>query len=109
MPDYGVIMDGDWAHRVGCMSGLSPEEKSEFVRTHRRRWLAANRHRLSEEQVRELEETIAFIGPELYRLPQDPAVLARAKEMEVRAFALLSHADLYQMSLHGDRVPEMPE
>lgn len=90
MPDYDFIMDGDWAHRVDCMSRLSPEEKCEFVRTHRRRWLAANRKRLSEEQVREIEEEIAFIGPELYRLPQDPAVKDLAREMEVRAIALFS-------------------
>ncbi|MEA2166211.1 MAG: hypothetical protein QOK37_4338 [Thermoanaerobaculia bacterium] len=105
MLDYDFIMNGDWPHRVRLFASLPAEEKAEFVRTHRRRWLNANRHRLSAEQAAAIEEEIAFIVPDLYQLPRDPALDQAAKALESNALKLFTRRDLYQLTLHGEQVP----
>ena len=106
MFDYDYIMDGDWAHRTRLFGALSSVEKADFVRTHRSRWLAANRGHLSLEQIAAIEEDIAFIVPRLYESPRDENLVAHAKELEQRAIRLFSRQDLYDLTLHGHLVPE---
>jgi len=108
MIDYDFIMNGGWDHRVALLDLLTPEEKAELVLIHRRRWLAANHHRLSAEQVNAIEEDIAFIVPELYLFPKDPVLSDRAKQLEQRAIRLFAREDLYDITLHGHRIPELP-
>ena len=103
--DYDFIMDGDWEHRVCQFQVLTAEEKAEFVQIHRRRWLDANRHRLSAEQIAAVDEGIAFIVPALYRQPIDPVLKSRAKELELEAMRLFDGHDMYDLTLHGHRVP----
>ena len=117
MFDYDYIMDGDWSHRVTLFDALPATEKAEIVRTHLRRWLGANRHRLSAEQVNLIEEQIAFVRRELYRrpltssrrqpsgVPEDATLAATGNELEQRARSLFSREDLYHLTLHGDRIP----
>jgi hypothetical protein len=106
MVDYDFIMDGDWSHRVRLFNLLSAEEKAEFVQTHRRRWLTANRHRLSAEQIAAIEETTSFIVAALYVDPRDPALETRLRELEQQAIRLFEGYDLYDLTLHGHRVPD---
>jgi hypothetical protein len=105
--DYDFIMRGDWAHRTSQFASLSPEEKADLLRTHRRRWLDANRHRLSAEQAASIKEQIAFVRPELYVSPKDPELIGKAKAPEEQALELFPKQDLYQLTLHGERV-EVP-
>jgi hypothetical protein len=107
MVDYDVVMSGGWDHRVRLLDGITAEDKAEFVRTHRRRWLAANRYRLSPAQLSSMEEQITFISAELYRQPIDPDLHRQCKELEARAMQRFSPSDIYQLTLHGDRVPEV--
>lgn len=105
MFDYNHIMNGDWSHRVSLFNQLPPTEKAEFFRTHVRRWLEANRHRLSPEQIAAIEEQIAFVTPELYAVRRDPKLLAAAEELAQRAKGLFDRADLRDLTLHGGRQP----
>jgi hypothetical protein len=107
MVDYDVVMSGDWDHRMRSLDGITADERAEFMRTHRRRWFAANRHRLSPAQISSMEEQIAFISAELYRRPIDPDLYRQAKELEAKARQLFSPSDIYQLTFHGDRVPEV--
>jgi len=107
MADYDFIMSGDWAHRSRLFESLPPEEKADFARTHRRRWLDANWQGLSAEQVAAIEEQIAFIKPELYVSPRDPELFGKAKALEEQALELFPKQDLYQLTLHGERA-EVP-
>ena len=59
---------------------LTAEQKAHIKRTHAERWLAANRDRLSAEQIAVTTEAIAFVTPEIYLQPNDPEV---AKQEEV--------------------------
>jgi hypothetical protein len=108
MVDYDAVMSGDWTHRVTSFERMSPEEKAELARTHRRRWLHANRERLSPEQLSSMEEQITFLVPELYALRMDPDLRRRSKELEAKLIQLFSRSDVYQLTLHGERVPDVP-
>jgi hypothetical protein len=106
MIDYDFIMDGDWSHRIRIFNELTPDEKAELLRVHRRRWLAANQHRLSQHQVAAIAEDIAFVSAALYARPRDASLEAQAKQLEQRAISLFERHDLYDLTLHGHRVPD---
>ena len=107
MVDYDGVMSGDWTHRVTFFDGATAEDRAELLRTHRRRWLAAHQYRLSPAQITSVEEQITFISAELYRQPMDPELHRQMKDLEARAIQLFSRSDIYQLTLHGDRVPEV--
>jgi hypothetical protein len=58
---------------------LRAEQKAHIKRTHAERWLAANRSRLSAEQIAVTSEAIAFVTPDIYLQPNDPEI---AKQQE---------------------------
>ena len=68
--DYDTYANKSPLQKAKILSKLTPENKAELMVTHWRRWLEANRHRLNGEQLRFLEEEIAYITPELYRHPR---------------------------------------
>lgn len=53
---------------------LSAELKAHITRTHAEHWLAANRNRLSAEQIAVTTEAIAFVTPAIYLQPNDPEI-----------------------------------
>jgi hypothetical protein len=74
-----------------------------------RRWLDANRERLSESQVAALEENIAFLTPEVYSSPNDASV-ERQKAVLARTAAVFpAHEMLQAVWIHGDRFPTFRE
>lgn len=77
---------------------LTPENRAEIVRTHLQRFLDAERQRLTVDQIAFVEESIAYIGPELWRQPRDEEEIERrAREREARAQALFSRDDFLRM------------
>lgn len=107
MVDYDAVMSGGWSHRVRSFAGYTADDKAEFIREHRQRWLAANRSRLSPAQVSSMEEQITFITQEIYRQPMDPDLYRKSKDLEARVVEIFLPSDIYQLTLHGDRVPEV--
>ena len=81
---------------------------AEFARTHRRRWLAANRHRLSEEQIAALDAEIRFIVPALYIRPRNAALDARLNEVTERTIKLFDRYDIYDLTLQATAFPTIP-
>lgn len=73
---------------------ISPENRADLVRTQIQRWLDKNRSRLTADQIRVLEDNVAFIKPDLYRLPRREEDMAKAKELEQRTLALMSREDM---------------
>jgi hypothetical protein len=105
--DYDVFMQGDRAARIRTFQTMTPDNKAEVVRTHIDRWLAVNRNRLTAEQVTVVEENRAFVTAELYERPRTPGILARSKELETRALAVLSRQDAGQaFTIEGAYIPK---
>jgi hypothetical protein len=75
-------------------AAVSPDNRAELIRTQLQRWLDKNRARLSPEQVKVVEENIAFIKADLYRIPRREEDMQKAKELEQRTLALMSRADM---------------
>lgn len=84
--------------RRSIFTEISAENRAFLVKTHAERWLAANRSRLTHEQVSVVEEFIQSISPEWYKTKLDfseeidPKVEALIKKVE----AVLSHEDMLQ-------------
>src|SRR6266545_3177260 len=106
MLDYDNVMTGDWNHRSEILRAATPEEKAELLKTHRLRWLFANRQWLSSEQVKVLEEDIALITPDLYRLPRNEELYTRQKQHEARVLATLPREVIWSLTLRGPRIPQ---
>jgi pimeloyl-ACP methyl ester carboxylesterase len=105
--DYDAFMMRKGHERFELMLRLTPENKAEMFRTHRRRWMEANRDRLTLEQIELLQEHIAFITPELYEQPQKQETVARQDELLERSYALFSREELWlALSIRAQHVPE---
>jgi hypothetical protein len=73
---------------------IAAENVAELVTTHWQRFLDKNRGRLNVEQIRFIEESIAFVRPEHYKLPRDEeAIRKHGEELERRLEALFSFVD----------------
>ena len=85
---------------------ISPENRAAIVRTHLERWIAANRDRLTPDQLGILEEIRAFVKSDLYRPIFEPETERRADELEARAAALFSPEDRVQaLTVRGAYIP----
>ena len=79
---------------------ISAENRAFLVKTHAERWLAANRSRLTREQVSAVEELNQSISPEWYKTRHDfseeidPKVEALINKVE----AVLSREDMLQLA-----------
>jgi hypothetical protein len=86
--------------RRNIFTEISAENRAFLVKTHAERWLAANRSRLTHEQVSIVEELIQSISPEWYKTKLDfskeidPKVEAIIKKVE----AVLSREDVSQLA-----------
>jgi len=65
-------------------AGLTAENQSHLVRTHAERWLHVHRGELSASQIQIVEETIAFLTPEVYAKPQATALVAQEASLTQR-------------------------
>jgi hypothetical protein len=103
--DYDTFMQSSEQRRIELFNAVTPENRAELVRTHLERWLSTNRKRLSPEQIRVMEENLAFIRPAIYRQDRAPEVLSRQKELERRTAAIFTAEDMRQaLTIHGDYI-----
>lgn len=105
---YDEFMPQPVKERIKLCMEISPENRVEIMKTHITRWLEANRHRLTPEQVAMVEEEfIPFIIPEAYRPDRDSEkIMRQAEALEQKAKAIFTHEDLRQIaSEHADHVP----
>ena len=70
--------------RLEIFNEISAENRSFLVKTQAERWLAANRSRLTHEQVSVAEEIIQSISPEWYETGRD------VEKIQQKGEALLS-------------------
>jgi hypothetical protein len=105
--DYDTFMRSNEQTRIELFNTASPENRAELVRTHLERWLAANRHRLSSEQIQVMEENLAFVIPDIYTPDRKPESITRQKELQRRTAELFSSQDMRQaLTIHGDYLPK---
>jgi hypothetical protein len=88
--------------KLRVFNEISPENRAALVRTQIQRWLDKNRSRLTAEQVKVMEDNIAFVRADLYKLPRRPEDLEKAKELEQRTLSLMAKDDMAQaLTIHG--------
>jgi hypothetical protein len=86
--------------RKEIFNEISPDNRAFLIKTHAERWLAANRSRLTDEQVSVVEELIQSISPEWYKEKNDfseeidPKIEALFNKVE----AMLSAEDVKQLA-----------
>ena len=92
--EYDVFCTMDVKNKQKVFGEISPENRAELVRTQIRRWLDKNRSRLSAEQIKIMEENIAIVKADLYKLPRNEVELAKAKSLEQRTLAVMTREDM---------------
>jgi IS5 family transposase len=92
----------DRTKKIRIFNDIGPENRAELVRTQIQRWLDKNKARLSPEQIQLMMDNIAFIKADLYKIPRREEDLAKAKELEQRALALMTREDMTEaMTMFG--------
>lgn len=93
--------------RINIFNEISDENRALLIKTHAERWLAANRSRLTYEQVAVVKEIIRSISPEWYKVERDfEQIEPEVKALRQRAEAVLSREDVLQlMSNRAKYVP----
>ncbi len=95
---YDQFMPQPFKERLKIFNEISAENRALLVKTHVERWLAANRHRLTQEQVAVIEEIIPSISPEKYRPERDDEKVMREIEAwQEKAEAVFSREELRQI------------
>src|SRR2546423_3044562 len=104
---YDQFMPNPLEERLRLFNEVSAENRALLIKTHVERWLAANRPRLTHEQIVVVEEIIRFIKPELYQARADFEQVAQAAEtLRKKAEAIFPREDVMQiMSNRADYVP----
>lgn len=104
---YDQYMPQPLNERLKIFNEISAENRALLVKTHVERWLAANRPRLTQEQVCVIEEIIPSISPEKYRTERDDEKVMREIEAwQQKAEAIFSREELRQIvSERADYVP----
>jgi hypothetical protein len=92
--DYDEFRRTTWEERVAIFNALSSEKKAELVRSQIAGWLERHRGELSPPQIEFLEEAARWPSADMYEARKPDAVVARAKDMEKRARALLSREQI---------------
>ena len=91
---YDAFMALDNEQRKTRFDGYDAETKSLLMRTHTQRWLDKNRERLSASQVQLVQDMIAYLSPEAYRNPSDPAIAKRGQELTEKFKCQLRNSDV---------------
>jgi hypothetical protein len=105
---YDQFMPRPLDERIRLFNEISAENRAELVKTHVERWLAANRSRLTDEQVAVVEEVARFILPERYKVAErDFEKIAQEIEaLQRKAEGVFSREELRQIvSERADYVP----
>ena len=108
---YDQFMPQPLHERRRIVNDVSAENRALLIKTHVKRWLAANRSRLDHEQIAVVEELIGFISPEKYQVQRDEEkVMKEAEALHKKAEPLFSPEDMVQiMTNRADYVPPVEE
>ena len=105
--DYDTFMKQDFEGRIRVFNQVTPENRAELVQTQIKRWVEKNRARLTPEQLKAMDENLAFAVAERYRQPMNEEQRAKVKELESRNAALFSREDLREaLTIHGTYIPK---
>ena len=91
---YDAFMALNDNQRRTRFDGYDAGTKSMLMRTHTQRWLEKNRQRLSASQVQLVQDTIAYLSPEAYSNPGDPAIAKRGQELTEKFKCQLRNSDV---------------
>ena len=104
---YDRFMPQPLEERRRIFNEISAENRALLIKTHVERWLAANRPRLTHEQIAVVDEMIHFITPELYQGARDfEKVAQEAEALRRKAEAVFAREDV--MQIMSDRVDYVP-
>ena len=104
---YDEFMPQSLHERRRIFTDISAENRALLIKTHVERWLKANRQRLNNEQIAIVEEMIAFITPEQYKVDRDmEKIHLEAETLQRKAESVLSREDVRQIM--SDRVDYIP-
>jgi hypothetical protein len=105
--DYDTFMQQDVQGRLRIFNQLTPENRAELVRAQITRWVETNRARLTLEQLKVMDENLAFVTPDYYRQPMNQELRAQATELEARTAAFFSREDLMQaLTINATYIPK---
>ena len=105
--DYDTFMQQDDQGRIKTFNQVTPENRAELVQTQIKRWVEKNRGRLTAEQLKIMDENLAFVTADIYRLPKSQENMAKAKDLETRTAAAFSREDMMQaLTIRGDYIPK---
>jgi hypothetical protein len=104
---YDQFMPQPLEDRRKIFNEISAENRALLIKTHVERWMAANRPRLTGEQIAILEEIILCITPERYQAERDmEKIHQEAEALRQKAETVFSREDVRQiMSDRPDYVP----
>jgi len=93
--------------RIKILNEISAENRAFLVKTQAERWLAANRSRLTHEQVSTVEEYILSISPKWYETRDDfEKIDPKAETLVKKVEAVLSREDVMQLATNrADYIP----
>lgn len=105
--DYDTFMQQDPDGRIRTFNQITPENRAELVQTQIKRWVEKNKARLSPDQLKLMNENLAFVTADRYRRPMTPEEMTQAKDLETRSAALFSREDMVQaLTIRGDYIPK---
>lgn len=109
---YDRFMVRSRQQRLKVFGELSAENRALIIKTHIERWLAANRLRLTPEQIVVAEEILPFVKPEWYQADRDLEKVQQEAEVFCRKLeSVFSREDVLQISNanFADCVPPVEE
>ena len=105
--DYDTFMQQDVQGRLRVFNQVTPENRADLVQTQIKRWVEKNRARLTSEQLKVMDDNLAFVTADRYRQPMTEEQRAKAKELEARTATLFSQEDMMQaLTIHGTYIPK---
>ena len=105
---YDAFMTSEPSPRGQAFSRLSPENKSQIMKTHMRRWQAAHRTALSAEQNTAIDENVATLQPGFYQQPTTRQWRDKAVRLYQQAQELFTRYQMRELfTLDGEYLPAL--
>lgn len=105
--DYDTFMQQDVQGRIRVFNQVTPENRAELVQTQIKRWLEKNRARLTPEQLKVMDENLAFVTADRYREPMNDERRAAAQQLERRNSAVFTRDDIAQaITIYATYIPK---
>ena len=105
--DYDSFMQQDLQGRLRTFNQVTAENRAELVQTQIKRWVEQNRTRLTSEQLKVMDENLAYVTADRYRQPMTQEERAKAKEVEARTAAVFTREDMVQaLTINATYIPK---